>query len=136
MGVGGNTMTEHLELYKCDVCGNVIEVLVPGIGELVCCGEPMEQMEVKTKDSEFGEKHVPVITHLDSGETEIRVGSVLHPMEEKHYIQFIQTISADKKFTQTKFLSPGEEPVMKTKTEEITKARELCNIHGVWSTAD
>jgi len=127
-------MSERLELYKCHVCGNVIEVLVSGIGELVCCGEPMERLEAKTQDSEFGEKHVPVITQIEHGGAEIKVGSILHPMEEKHYIQFIQTISHDKTFMQTKFLSPDNQPLMKVSNiGDVETARELCNIHGVWS---
>lgn len=124
-------MTERLELYKCNICGNLIEVILPGVGELVCCGEPMEFLEAKKEDSEYGEKHVPVFTTTDSG-LEIRVGSELHPMTEQHYIQFIETISEDKKRAEIQFLTPKDQPIMTLNSDFANCAREYCNLHGLW----
>lgn len=126
-------MTEALEYYKCNVCGNFVEIVLPGEGELVCCSQPMEK--VKTQDSSeemTGEKHVPFIQKTQEG-FDIKIGSIPHPMEEQHYIQFIEVHSPDKKHVKRKYLYPNEEPVLKLKCgcNEIA-ARELCNIHGLW----
>lgn len=127
-------MTERLELYKCNICGNLIEVILPGVGELVCCGEPMEYLEAKTSDSEYGEKHVPVFSYSDDKGDEIRVGAELHPMTDQHYIQFIETISEDKKRADIQFLTPQDQPIMYIKDKmNIKKAREYCSIHGLWA---
>lgn len=127
-------MSEKLELYKCNVCGNIIEVIHPGHGQLVCCSLPMEQLKEKSNDDEYQEKHVPVVTI--EGETKtIRVGSIPHPMEKEHYIVFIEAISPDKKYLKRKYLSPSEEPKLDIKQcchYEGFTARELCNIHGLW----
>ena len=126
-------MTEKLEMYKCNICGNLVEVVLSGKGELVCCGEPMEKMFEKTQDEEMrGEKHVPVVSK-NGDELEIRVGSIPHPMEENHYIQFIEVNSPDKRYVKRKYLYPNEEPVLKYKCNcAKVEARELCNIHGLW----
>lgn len=130
-------MTQKLELYKCSVCGNIVEVVINGEGELVCCGQPMEKMEAKSHGEEsVGEKHIPVITNADDG-VEIRIGSVPHPMLEEHYIMFIEAISQDKRYVKRKYLFPSEEPVLKLKCNcDNVVARELCNIHGLWITGD
>jgi len=122
-------MTERLQIYKCNVCGNIVEVLHMGAGELVCCGEPMENLGEKTAD-QGKEKHVPVIEKTPDGFT-VKVGSVPHPMEEKHYIEWIEII-ADGKAYRT-FLKPGDAPqaTFCIKAQKIT-AREHCNIHGLW----
>jgi len=126
-------MTEKLEIYKCNVCGNIVEVINPSSGQLVCCSVPMEQLQEKTNDENLTEKHVPVLTMENENKT-IRVGSVLHPMEENHYIIFIETISKDKKYIKRKYLSPNEEPKLELKQNYNSFiARELCNIHGLWS---
>ncbi|UCD92131.1 MAG: desulfoferrodoxin [Methanobacteriota archaeon] len=123
-------MAERLEVYKCDMCGNIIEVLHGGAGELVCCGEPMNLMEVKTQALEGKEKHVPVVERTDKGVI-VKVGSIPHPMEEKHYIEWIQVVTDSKVLR--KFLNPGEVPEAEFETsDEIMYARELCNIHGLW----
>ncbi len=122
-------MTKRLEIYKCEVCGNIVEVIHEAGGELVCCGEPMKLMEENTVDAAL-EKHVPVIEKTDDG-IKVKVGSVPHPMEEEHYIEWIELI-ADGRACR-KFLSPGEEPVALFKIEAQTiTAREYCNLHGLW----
>lgn len=126
-------MTKLLEIYKCNICGNIVEVLHTGEGELVCCGEAMKLYEENTQDA-AQEKHVPVIEKLDDGKTRIKVGSKPHPMEDSHYIEFIEVISPDQRYMKRKFLYPHEEPLMDFKCDcDKIKARELCNIHGLWS---
>jgi superoxide reductase len=123
-------MAEKLEVYKCEMCGNIVEVLHGGAGELVCCGEPMKKLDEKTADSST-EKHVPVIEKIDGG-YKVTVGSVLHPMEEKHYIEWIEIQFDDK--VGRKYLKPGDAPeavFMGIDAESIT-AREYCNVHGLW----
>lgn len=122
-------MTKRLEVYKCEICGNIVEVLNAGEGELVCCGQPMKLMTENTVDA-AKEKHVPVIEKVDGG-IKVSVGSVAHPMEEKHYIQWIEIVADGKAYRQ--FLNPGDKPeaVFTTAATGIT-AREYCNIHGLW----
>jgi len=122
-------MTQQKQIYKCNVCGNIVEVLHPGVGQLVCCGQPMELLKEKVEDIGL-EKHVPVIEKTRKG-IKVKVGSVPHPMEEKHYIEWIEII-ADGKYCR-KFLKPGNKPEAEFKIEAIKiKAREYCNIHGLW----
>jgi superoxide reductase len=122
-------MADRGEIYKCSVCGLMVEVLISATGHPVCCSKPMERLEEKTRD-EGKEKHVPAISHTDEG-IWVRVGSVPHPMEEQHYIQWIE-INADG-VVHRKFLSPGDVPEAKfpVKAENVT-AREHCNVHGLW----
>lgn len=122
-------MAKRLEVYKCEACGNIVEVLVGGAGELVCCGAPMKLMTENTTDA-AKEKHVPVIEMVDGG-VKVKVGSVAHPMEEKHYIQWIEIIADGKVYR--KFLSPGDAPeaFFKIDAKQVT-AREYCNLHGFW----
>ena len=122
-------MTKRLEIYKCEVCGNMVEMVHTGVGELVCCGQPMKLMEENTVDA-AKEKHVPVIEKVEGG-YKVKVGSVPHPMEEKHYIEWIELIAGDKAYRE--FLSPGMEPeaFFCTDATEVT-AREYCNLHGLW----
>ena len=122
-------MTAKLQVYKCMVCGNIVEVVHGGAGELVCCGKPMENLTEKTAD-EGKEKHVPVIEKVNGG-IKVKVGDVPHPMEEKHYIEWIEIIADGKAYRQ--FLNPGGAPeaVFKIDADQIT-AREYCNIHGLW----
>ena len=130
-------MTQKLELYKCNICGNIVEVVLSGEGELVCCGQPMELLAEKDySDEMLQEKHVPVIK-MEEDNIEVRVGAVPHPMTEEHYIQFIEAYSKDKRYVKRKYLFPNEEPVLKLKCDcKDTMARELCNIHGLWVTKD
>jgi len=122
-------MAEKLQVYKCNVCGNIVEVLYGGVGELVCCGKPMELLDEKTADAAT-EKHVPVIEKVDGG-YKVKVGSVPHPMEEKHYIEWIELLADGKAYRQ--FLEPGSEPeaVFNVEADSVS-AREYCNVHGLW----
>jgi len=122
-------MTERLQIYKCEVCGNIVEVLHEGQGELVCCGQPMKLYVENTVDA-AREKHVPVMEKTTTG-AKVKVGSVAHPMEEKHYIEWIEVIVDGKAYRQ--FLKPGDTPeaTFDVKPEKIT-AREYCNLHGLW----
>lgn len=125
-------MTKKNELYKCDVCGNIVEVVGTGAGQLVCCGEPMRLMEAHETDEGF-EKHVPVVERTEKG-IKVTVGSTPHPMIEEHYITFIEAM-ADGNVYRT-YLKPGQEPVaefeMEIGEESGLVVREHCNIHGVW----
>jgi superoxide reductase len=122
-------MTERLQVYKCEVCGNIVEVLHEGVGELVCCGQPMKLLVANTVDA-AKEKHVPVIEKTASGVT-VKIGSAPHPMEEKHYIEWIEIIADGKAYRQ--FLMPGDAPeaTFAIQANKI-EAREHCNIHGLW----
>jgi len=122
-------MTERLQVYKCQVCGIIAEVLDGGAGELVCCGKPMALLTENTVDA-AKEKHVPVVEKVPGG-VKVKVGSVAHPMEEKHYIQWIEVIADGKACRQ--FLTPHQAPeaVFKTDADHIV-AREYCNLHGLW----
>ena len=122
-------MAKKLEVYKCMVCGNIVEVLHGGAGELVCCGKPMKNLVAKTVD-EGKEKHVPVIEKAD-GSVRVKVGSTTHPMEEKHHIEWIELLADGKAYRQ--FLNPGDAPeaVFGVEASELA-AREHCNIHGLW----
>jgi len=118
------------EIYKCEVCGNIIEVLEVGGGTLVCCGKPMILLQEKEKDIGM-EKHVPVIEKTLSG-IKIRVGSAEHPMEEKHYIQWIEVIANGK--TYKEFLKPGMKPEAEFCVSGNMQIRAYCNVHGLWRT--
>jgi superoxide reductase len=122
-------MAAKLEIYKCSVCGNIVEVLHGGVGELVCCGKPMDKLLEKTAD-QGKEKHVPVIEKVDGG-VKVKVGSVPHPMEAKHYIEWIELLADGKAYRQ--FLQPGEAPEAVFNVEAASiSAREHCNLHGLW----
>lgn len=122
-------MAEKLQVYECEVCGNIVEVLRGGKGELVCCGQPMKLLEENTTgDGE--EKHVPVIEAVDGGVL-VKVASVEHPMADEHHIEWIEVIASD--VTHIAFLEPGMKPEAKFPVgpDGIT-AREHCNLHGLW----
>jgi superoxide reductase len=122
-------MAERLEVYKCDLCGNIVEVLNGAGGELVCCGEAMKLLKENTVDAAV-EKHVPVVEKVDGG-FKVKVGDVAHPMEEKHYIEWIEVIAGGKAYTQ--FLNPGDAPeaFFALDADQVT-ARAYCNLHGLW----
>lgn len=125
-------MDTQKQIYKCNVCGNIVEVLRVGGGRLVCCGKPMELLQEKTQDVGL-EKHIPVIERTANG-VRVKVGSIPHPMEEKHFIEWIEII-VDGRHCR-KFLKPGDKPEaeFEVKTEKIT-AREYCNLHGLWKSS-
>ena len=122
-------MAKKLQVYKCAACGNIVEVLHGGVGELVCCGKPMENLVAKTAD-EGKEKHVPVIEKIDGG-IKVKVGNIAHPMEAEHFIEWIEVIADGKAYRQ--FLKPGDAPEAEfaVEADQIT-AREHCNKHGMW----
>lgn len=125
-------MPKKLDVYKCEVCGNLVEVYHVGGGTLSCCGQAMTHMDEKTADSAT-EKHVPVIEKIDGG-YKVTVGSTLHPMTAEHYIQWVELIT--EYGVLTAFLNPGDDPValFHTDAKEVT-AREYCNIHGHWKSS-
>ncbi|MHC4355684.1 MAG: desulfoferrodoxin [Planctomycetota bacterium] len=122
-------MAEKLQIYKCAECGNIVEVLHGGGGQLVCCGGPMQLLDEKTADAAT-EKHVPVIEKIDGG-YKVKVGSVPHPMTEEHLIEWIELLADGKAYRQ--FLEPGGEPeaVFGVQADSVS-AREHCNVHGLW----
>ncbi len=117
------------EVYKCNVCGNIVEVVNVGGGELVCCGQPMEHLVENTVDA-AKEKHVPVIEKTDTG-VKVKVGSVPHPMQDDHYITWIEVIADGRAYR--KYLKPGDAPEAEFQIQaEGLTAREFCNLHGLW----
>jgi len=126
-------MTKLNEIYKCSICGNVVQVIEAHAGTRVCCGEDMKLMEEKTAAQEGKEKHVPVVTVKGKNVT-VKVGSVPHPMEQAHFIEFIQLLKNGKVVAE-KQLSPGEKPEAVFCLDDTSgiKARELCNVHGLWT---
>ena len=122
-------MAERLEVYKCEACGNIVEVLHGGAGELVCCGQPMVLLQENTVDA-AKEKHVPVVEKVAAG-FKVKVGDVPHPMEEKHYIEWVEIIADGRAYRQ--FLNPGQAPeaTFNIEADSVT-AREYCNLHGHW----
>ena len=122
-------MSARMEIYKCELCGIVLEVFDGGDGELVCCNEPMQLLEENTVDA-AREKHVPVVEAADGG-LKVTVGSVAHPMDDDHYIQWIEVASGDN--VCRKHLNPGEAPEATFPCgDEGATVRELCNLHGLW----
>ena len=121
--------TAQLQIYRCNVCGNMTEVVGASTGTLACCNQSMELLEAGATDA-AQEKHVPVIEKTDAGVV-VKVGSVAHPMQEDHYIAWIELL-ADGRCCR-KFLKPGEAPeaTFAVQAEELT-AREYCNLHGLW----
>jgi len=122
-------VTKRLQVYKCQVCENITEVIHNGVGQLVCCGKTMLLCEENTVDASK-EKHVPVVEKIEGG-FKVKIGSIPHPMEEKHYIDWIEIVADGKAYRQ--FLKPGDAPeaVFTINASEIT-AREYCNLHGLW----
>lgn len=122
-------MADRLSVYKCEVCGNVVELVIVGGGELVCCGQPMVLQKENTTDA-AKEKHVPVIEKTANG-YKVKVGSVPHPMIDTHWIQWIELIAGDKAYME--FLNPGQAPEAEfaLKADSVV-AREYCNLHGHW----
>jgi superoxide reductase len=123
-------MTTKAEVYKCGLCGNMVEVIHAAGGTLTCCGEAMKKLDENTVDASR-EKHIPVVEYVQGG-VKVTVGSVLHPMEDKHFIEWIELLAGDKVLRQ--YLKPGVPPVafFEGVTAKSVTAREYCNLHGVW----
>lgn len=127
-------MTEKFEIYKCNVCGNLVQVLLNGVGELVCCGEKMELISPHNQENDNGmsEKHSPTITTIDENTKEIKVEN--HPMTDEHYIMFVEYWSQDKNKMQMQFFKPEEKATMKTNIKcNNPTAISYCNIHGMYT---
>jgi superoxide reductase len=122
-------MIENLQVYKCEMCGNIVEVLSGGGPVTECCGQPMDLMVENTVDA-AREKHVPVVEKVEGG-VKVKLGEVPHPMIKEHYIQWIELIADD--YTHIKFLKPGDEPeACFSVAGETVTARAYCNLHGLW----
>ncbi len=121
--------TERMQVYRCEKCGNIVEVIHAAGGTLVCCGQDMKLLKEGEVDAAT-EKHVPVIEKIDGG-YKVKVGDVSHPMEDKHYIEWIELIANGKAYRQ--FLNPNEKPeaTFMIVADSVT-AREYCNLHGLW----
>ena len=123
-------MPKRLEVYKCSICGNIVEVMHAGAGALVCCGENMALMTENTVDAAT-EKHVPVI-EVGDGTVTVKVGEVPHPMEDAHYIEWIELLVDDRVYR--RYLQPGETPEATFQVSGNSfSAREYCNLHGQWA---
>ncbi|MDD5023153.1 MAG: desulfoferrodoxin [Candidatus ainarchaeum sp.] len=128
-------MTELTQVYKCNVCGNIVEVVHSGVGQLVCCNQPMNLLKEFSHAEEKQEKHVPFIKEkINEQHYVVQIGEVEHPMEEKHYIEWVEVIADDQVYK--KFLKPGEKPIAEFKLPSKPKNklvfREYCNLHGLW----
>lgn len=122
-------MTELRQVYKCDICGNMVEVVHKAGGTLVCCGKPMSLKEENSVDAS-NEKHLPVIEKIEGG-VKVKVGEVEHPMAEDHYIEWIEIHTENKVYRE--YLNPGQKPeAVFMVEEEVLYAREYCNLHGLW----
>lgn len=122
---------ERGDIYRCDTCGNIVETLNAGSGTMTCCGNDMTLMKEKAED-QGSEKHVPVIEKTPKG-YKVRVGSIEHPMEEKHYIMWIELIADGRSYRE--FLKPGMKPEAEfCMSASAVSAREYCNLHGLWRT--
>ena len=122
-------MTKKNQVYKCPLCGNIVEVMHTGAGELVCCGQPMDLMAENTVDA-AQEKHVPVVEKTDNG-YKVSVGSVAHPMEDKHWIEWIELVADGVVYRQNLKAGDSPEATFCTDATEVT-ARAYCNLHGCW----
>lgn len=122
-------MTKKLEIYKCDICGNIVEVIHEGAGKLVCCGKPMTLMTENTQDASR-EKHVPVVERVATG-VKVAVGSIPHPMDEAHYIEWIQVIADGKAYREFLALGDVPEATFEIEADDIV-ARGYCDKHGLW----
>ena len=124
-------MTNLRELYHCTICGNVVEVVNTGTTSLVCCGKPMEKLVAGAKDASL-EKHVPVVVAVDGG-IKVKVGSAPHPMEEKHFIRFIEVLTRDQVIRME--LAPNQAPEASflLNADDVVEVREYCTVHGLWN---
>jgi superoxide reductase len=121
---------KETEIYLCEICGKMVEVLHDGSGELVCCGQPMTLEKAKVDDSDAAEKHAPSAKR-DGKRVEVTIGAVEHPMEDKHYIEWIETTQGNR--TKRVVLQPGDRPIAEFCVEDgPALVRTYCNLHGLW----
>ena len=124
-------MTKLRDVYYCEVCGNVVEIVNEGAPALVCCGQDMKKLKAQTQDAST-EKHVPFVEEKDGGVV-VKVGqNTAHPMEEKHHIKFIEVHTKDSVCKAELTVGDAPEAWFPVKKQDITKAREWCNVHGLW----
>ncbi|MCD6108215.1 MAG: desulfoferrodoxin [Thermoplasmata archaeon] len=123
-------MADRYEIYKCEICGNLVEVLHGGKGQLACCGQPMKLLNTQTEEQGY-EKHLPLV-EKQNGKILIKIGSIPHPMEEQHFIEMIEAITKDDIILR-KYLHPEEKPMVEFDISEADEIREYCTIHGLWS---
>ncbi len=123
-------MTENKQIFKCELCGNIVEVVHNGQGELVCCGKPMVLQIPKNEEEGLTEKHLPIIEKTETG-SKVKLGSIPHPMEENHYIEWIEVETEDGKKCR-KNLVAGEASEVNFASQDIVSARAYCNVHGLW----
>ncbi len=125
-------MAEKMEVYKCAACGNIVEVLTGGAGELVCCGQPMARAKENTTDAAV-EKHVPTMIKINDG-WQVNIGSVDHPMSAEHFIEWVELIVEGTVYRE--FLKPGDNPTAFFPCKAASaSARAYCNLHGLWKAA-
>lgn len=122
--------TDLRELYVCKICGNVVEIAHEGAASLVCCNQNMEKLTANTKDASL-EKHVPVIEKIDGG-IKVKIGSAEHPMEEKHYIKFIEVLMKNRVIRAELAPNQAPEATFLVNADEVQEVREYCNLHGLW----
>jgi superoxide reductase len=124
-------VSEKNQIFRCNICGNIVETVNVGGAELVCCGQPMELLVAKTQDLGM-EKHVPVVEKVENGIL-IKIGEVAHPMEQQHYIQWIEILLENGKSCR-KYLSPEDAPeaIFEVDESQLEEVREYCNVHGLW----
>jgi superoxide reductase len=122
-------MTKMNEVYRCNVCGNIVQMLHTGVGQLVCCGQPMELLAEKIEDI-GAEKHVPIVEKTDTG-VKVRVGSVAHPMEASHLIEWIEILAGGRVYRKNLAAGDAPEAEFDVSAEQVT-ARAYCNVHGLW----
>jgi superoxide reductase len=126
-------MTKNLQVYKCEICGNIVEILHEGVGQLVCCNQPMKLMEENVVDAAV-EKHVPVVEET-ADSVKVSVGSVAHPMEEKHHIEWVERVSDGR--TCRRSLKPGDSPEAEfVGRPGRIRVRAYCNLHGLWKSKE
>lgn len=122
-------MDSENQIYKCSICGNIVEVLHSGKKDMICCGKPMELQKEKTAEEGFTEKHRPVVEEQDDGAI-IKIGAVPHPMEAEHFIEWVEVIEDKKLCRHT--LNPGDKPEVRSYQKDHSYVRAYCNIHGLW----
>tara|TARA_Y100000310_G_C20373708_1_gene664736 strand:- start:165 stop:542 length:378 start_codon:yes stop_codon:yes gene_type:complete len=124
-------MTKREQVYKCEICGNIVEVLHAGKGKLVCCGKPMKLLGEKSK-GEYAEKHAPVIEQADAG-IKVKIGAVPHPMQKKHYIEWVEVLCGDAVLRVHLTSEDEPEAYFPIKISDVKQARMYCNVHGLWT---